>query len=371
MHFAIRLFAGLAFLILLFSPCAAISATNSLPAGEQIQWFPALATPHEGHWDVSISGLVTEDKTRPAISWLARKLLGFSHEELGPEERAIFSERTQRFLADDETGKHIQVEIPGKRTDFGHTGLNGHFGGTIFLPEDSLRSGQQTVPCTVFSGRRIYTNEVPIYLVERDGISVVSDIDDTIKISDVRNRDELMRNTFLRAYRPVEGLANVYQQWSKNSGARFHYVSGSPWQLFPTLHEFVATNSFPAGSWHLRSVRILGTSAIKLLKTPDAHKRKEIEGLFDRLPERDFVLVGDSGERDPEIYGDLARQHPSRVTKIFIRDVTDEPATRERYTKAFKGMPKESWMIFKSADELPEKLRPAATNRAPMPKPEF
>lgn len=356
MHFGIHQLASLVFVSLLLSPRVAISATNSPPSGQQIQWFPALATPQGDHWTVTFSGLVTEDETRPAISWLARKLLGFSNEELGPEERTIFRERTQRFFADDETGQRMQVEILGQRHAFGRTGRNGHFGGSLTLPKDALRPGRQTLPCLVHSNRRVYTNEVPILAVGLHGISVVSDIDDTIKISNVRNRDELMRNTFLRPYRPVEGLASVYQRWSNNSGAQFHYVSGSPWQLFPTLQDFTATNGFPPGSWHLRSVRILGTSAIKLLKTPDAHKRKVIEELFERLPDRRFVLVGDSGERDPEIYGDLARRHPTQVIRILIRDVPDEPIASERYDKAFKGLPQGLGIIFKSADDLPHGL---------------
>ena len=81
-----------------------------------------------------------------------------------------------------------------------------------------------------------------------------------------------------------------------------------------------------------------------------------IEELFVRLPERRFVLVGDSGERDPEIYADLARRHPKRVAQIFIRDVTGDVMTSERYVKAFKGLPKGSWRIFKSADQLPQRI---------------
>ncbi|MEO6183264.1 MAG: phosphatase domain-containing protein [Verrucomicrobiota bacterium] len=356
MHSRIHKFIALAVFTLLLSEGAVISKVKALTSDEQIQWFPALATPQLDGWKVTLSGLVTEDKTRPTTSWLARKLLGFSNEELGSKERAIFRERTQRFLADDETGKRMHIEILGKRYDFGRTGRNGQFGGTILLSGDALNPGKQTLPCVVFSNRRAYTNAVPVGAVGRQGISVVSDIDDTIKISDVRNRDELMRNTFLRPFRAVDGLADVYRQWSKDSGAQFHYVSGSPWQLFPALQTFIETNGFPIGSWHLRSVRLLGLSAMELRKTPDVHKRKMIEELLTRLPDRKFVLVGDSGERDPEIYADLLRRHPHRVARIFIRDVTGEPMSSQRYVTAFKELPKGSWTIFKSADELPRSL---------------
>ncbi|MEO7678547.1 MAG: phosphatase domain-containing protein, partial [Verrucomicrobiota bacterium] len=265
---------------LLLWPSAVISEVRPVASDEEIQWFPALATPQGENWKVTFSGLVTENKNRPAASWLARKLLGFSHEELGSDERAVFRARTERFLADDETGKRMQMEILGKRYDFGKTGRNGRFSRNILLPKNTLHPGPQTVPCVVYANRRAYTNDAPVFAIAGEGISVVSDIDDTIKVSDVRHRDELMRNTFLRQFRAVEGLAGVYQRWSINSGAQFHYVSGSPWQLFPTLQDFIGTNQFPSGSWHLRTVRLLSLSVMELRRPPDTHKKQAIEELL-------------------------------------------------------------------------------------------
>jgi phosphatidate phosphatase APP1 len=348
---------GLIIASLLVSQFPALTAERPLAADERVLWFPALATPSADGWKVTLSGIVTEDENRRVASWTARKFLGFSEEELGSAERAIFRERTQRFFGDDERGKRIEVEILGQRHDLGRTGRNGRFEKTIRFASEKLRPGPQTLPAIVSANKRSVSNKVDICAISAAGISVVSDIDDTIKVSDVRNRDELMRNTFLRPFRPVEGIADVYRRWATNSDAQFHYVSGSPWQLFTPLDAFIATNRFPTGSWHLRSLRLLDMSALQLSQTPDAHKRTMIEDLFTRLPERRFVLVGDSGERDPEIYGDLARRHPRRVTKIFIRDVTNEPITAERYLKAFKGVPKDSCEIFKSAEKLPRTLK--------------
>ncbi len=348
---------GLTFAILMVGQAAGTAQPKPLAADERLLWFPALATPDRDGWQVTLSGLISEDESRPALSWLARKLLGFSHEEIGPAERAIFRERTQRFFADDERGKRVQVDLFGARHDLGETGPNGHFGATIHLPRQTLRAGQQqALHAVVFANGRVVSNFVQVCAVSEKGISVVSDIDDTIKISQVRDREELMRNTFLRPFRPVDGMADVYQQWFTHSAVQFHYVSGSPWQLLPALQTFIETNRFPEGSWHLRNVRLLDSSAMELLKTPDVHKRTMIEELFARLPDRQFVLVGDSGERDPEICADLLRRHPKRVVKIFIRDVTGETKSSERYRKAFQDLPEDSWSVFKSSDELPRHL---------------
>ena len=73
---------------------------------------------------------------------------------------------------------------------------------------------------------------------------------------------------------------------------------------------------------------------------------------------RTLVLVGDSGEIDPEIYGFIARQYPKRVHRIFIRAVKGEKKDDERFTKAFEGISKEKWSIFTDPlQELPEDLK--------------
>ena len=68
---------------------------------------------------------------------------------------------------------------------------------------------------------------------------------------------------------------------------------------------------------------------------------------------RRFVLVGDSGERDPEVYGELARRHPRQVTRILIRDATDEPGDSTRFEAAFRNLAPGLWRVFREADSLP------------------
>jgi phosphatidate phosphatase APP1 len=76
-------------------------------------------------------------------------------------------------------------------------------------------------------------------------------------------------------------------------------------------------------------------------------KTPMIEAVFDDFPKRKFILVGDSGEKDPEIYGGLARKRAGQVQRILIRDVTNESADAERYRQAFADVPREMWTVFK------------------------
>jgi phosphatidate phosphatase APP1 len=72
---------------------------------------------------------------------------------------------------------------------------------------------------------------------------------------------------------------------------------------------------------------------------------------------RILILVGDSGERDPEIYGFIARKYPKRVHQIFIRAVKDENKDDERFLKAFENIPRNKWLVFTDPiNELPKDL---------------
>ncbi|KAF9135103.1 hypothetical protein BGW39_004735 [Mortierella sp. 14UC] len=165
-----------------------------------------------------------------------------------------------------------------------------------------------------------------VNLVDPEGISVISDIDDTIKETDVvAGTRIILRNTFLKDMMDVPGMANVYKNWWKR-GAAIHYVSNSPWQLIPSLLEFFHTHKFPPGSAHLR----LHDSVLKTyFMTPGENKRKSIREILLDFPDRKFILVGDSGEIDMEIYTEMAIQFPAQVFRIFIRDITSAKLREE------------------------------------------
>jgi hypothetical protein len=91
---------------------------------------------------------------------------------------------------------------------------------------------------------------------------------------------------------------------------------------------------------------------------------------------RSLVLVGDSGEIDPEIYGSVARMYPKRIRRIFIRAVKGEKGTEDRFLKAFKDVPREKWMLFtdpirdlpKDLDVIPTAVTPKPAAKKTKPK---
>ena len=149
----------------------------------------------------------------------------------------LFQQRTQAFFVGNQRGLRLNIEIGKQNFFIEKTGTNGHVKGFVRIPQEALQTSLPdsqvehgwvefnaalTNPQSlVFSGKAL--------CLPRTGLSIISDIDDTIKHSHVRNRKELLTNTFLRNFQPVPDAAAVYRGWSEQ-GAQFHYVSSSPWQ---------------------------------------------------------------------------------------------------------------------------------------------
>jgi phosphatidate phosphatase APP1 len=83
-----------------------------------------------------------------------------------------------------------------------------------------------------------------------------------------------------------------------------------------------------------------------------------IRSLLKAYPQRRFLLVGDSGERDPEIYGAMARRYPQQVAGVYIRRLSDEPKQATRLARAFRRLDPSLVRLFAEADELPRAVDP-------------
>ena len=145
-----------------------------------------------------------------------------------------------------------------------------------------------------------------------------------------------------REFRDVPGMGRAYGRWA----AAFHYVSSSLWQLFPALSDFMARKGFPPGAFHLKTFRPKDQTFFDLFTAPEDSKIPTIEAILRAYPGRKFVLVGDSGEKDPEIYGTIAKRHRGQVVHVFIRNVSPQDDQEERFAAAFRGVPERKWTVF-------------------------
>ncbi|MCC6801490.1 MAG: DUF2183 domain-containing protein [Anaerolineae bacterium] len=153
---------------------------------------------------------------------------------------------------------------------------------------------------------------------------VISDIDDTVLRSNVTDIFSLLRNTFLENAHtrlPFEGVAKLYQALRRgSSGARFNpifYVSSSAWNLYDLLHDFFVVREIPLGALFLSDYGL--DEKVFIIESRQRHKTAAIETILKTYPDLSFVLIGDSGEKDPLIYREIARRFPERIRAIYIR----------------------------------------------------
>ncbi|CAK7893849.1 phosphatidate phosphatase App1p [[Candida] anglica] len=163
-----------------------------------------------------------------------------------------------------------------------------------------------------------------IMLIENSGVGLISDIDDTVKLTGViGDKRELMRSLLLNDVSSwnIPGVIKWYTKlYGSNLGKlTFHYVSNSPWQLFPTIKEYFHQANLPPGSVHLK--QYTGNIIASLMEPSSSKKKMTLYKIVGDFPNKRFICVGDSGEVDMEAYADLAKQYPSRILAIYIRVV--------------------------------------------------
>jgi phosphatidate phosphatase APP1 len=160
-------------------------------------------------------------------------------------------------------------------------------------------------------------------------LAIVSDIDDTVLQTYATDTLKMLRLTLLRNARtrlPFDGVATLYKALEAGGGGAernpIFYVSSSPWNLYDFLVEFMAYNGLPEGPFFLTDY---GLDREKLIKQRHAeHKLAAIAAIAATYPALPLLLLGDSGQHDPEIYLAAARAHPGRVAAIYIRHVSHE-----------------------------------------------
>lgn len=181
------------------------------------------------------------------------------------------------------------------------------------------------------SGRKIQQNnnfkgEVLIPSEEAK-FGVISDVDDTIIHTGLTSRFKwkVVKNTFLKRAEkrtPLEGAADLYKLLKDGKSGidcnPVFYVSHGPWNLYSYLEVFLETNNFPKGPILLRD---FVNPFAKKYKPEKPQKQKEIINLLKAYPKLPFILIGDSGEHDPDIYTEIAEAHPERILAIYLRNV--------------------------------------------------
>ena len=349
------------FIVLLLGVGAGLAVWYfAFAAREQITFYQTYGYRDSNDWVVPVHlhvwerGLIQRALER-RITNLASEAERFTGREMNGLDQARFRLRIAAFATDDEGSQRITIAFdndPKDRryplTDSDGNALqsdrNGRVDGQIRIPLDAaneLLQGQRSqngfLTYHAVTGGHTGRGKLRLIPDTPGSLSVISDIDDTIKITEVpAGHRVLYLNTFVREFRSAPGMADRYKQWSD---AAFHYVSGGPWQLYDPLFEFLPGEGFPDGSVHMRNFPLRIEDATKAQQFIDflfnkeataRHKKERIREIMTHFPSRMFVFVGDSGEVDPEVYREI-KDDPKfghRVQAIFIRTVTESKEGR-------------------------------------------
>lgn len=232
--------------------------------------------------------------------------------------------RTVRgFLTDELPGVPLRVEAAGAVAEV-TTDEEGYFR-TRLLPDPDLLTPPWVRGTVELAGsyRGIterHTTPLQVLVPGPDArFGIVSDIDDTILRTGVQRVGRMVLQTLTGSAltrTPFAGAPELYRDLAAGGNPVF-YVSSSPWNLHAFLVAFLRHHGFPLGPVLLRDA--LGTAG-------GAEKKVgRIREILDAHPGLRFVLIGDSGESDPEIYAGVVRDHPGRILAVYIREVRLDP----------------------------------------------
>lgn len=187
------------------------------------------------------------------------------------------------------------------------------------------------------------------YLVPRTGLTVVSDIDDILRVTKIYQPKEGLLNTFARPFTPWMNMPSVYANWSSSiNNMHFHYLTTTPEQATRNYMEFIY-QSYPLGSFDTRPLNFSDASATLHIR------RFLLDKIFQTFPKRRFVLVADTSNHDVMVaYPQMFKDYPGQVACIFLRNTsaTDSGDKFPYDTSGFKGIPKDNYMFFKVPEDL-------------------
>ncbi|KAG7442903.1 uncharacterized protein BT62DRAFT_954366 [Guyanagaster necrorhizus] len=214
-------------------------------------------------------------------------------------------------------------------------------GGNTFT--GTLLNNGDTISTTIFSSGT-------------DGFGVISDIDDTAKVSHVLNKLEYVKTTLFDNPEPVPGMPNLYASLAKTlDNPPFIYITASPYQLFPLLRDFLKA-SFPNSLGPIFSQNLTledVTQVVDIISNPNDildFKLSQIDRVQAMYPNKTFLTVGDSTQSDPEVYAGAYRKYGDFIRCIWIHRVDGANNSYERFITAFEGVPKNKYRIYTDND---------------------
>ncbi len=180
--------------------------------------------------------------------------------------------------------------------------------------------------------------QIPVFcFLSTHSMGMISDIDDTILISHATKIGKkfwlsIAKNAYTR--RPLPGISRLYKTFYNGGENPVFYVSSSDWNLYDMMQDFIRYRDLPQGSLLMHDLSINLKNFWKSGGGSHQHKLEKIEMLFSFYSGMKFVLVGDSGQKDPELYAEIIKKYPERVLAVYIREIKKDEAREKKLKEA-------------------------------------
>ena len=185
-----------------------------------------------------------------------------------------------------------------------------------------LTPGRHEAVLSTHAGNAITADVLVFDPAQRLGL--VSDIDDTVVITWLPRPLLAFWNAFVlqqSSRKVVPGMPALYQEIARaRPGIPFLYLSTGAWNVYPVLRRFLFKNGYPDGPMLLTD---WGPTNTGFFRSGMQHKLRSLDLLRTTFPELRWLLVGDDGQHDPEIYGGFSREHPEAVEAVAIRQLSN------------------------------------------------
>jgi phosphatidate phosphatase APP1 len=235
----------------------------------------------------------------------------------------------RRFESDEIPGAHVEIRL-GPRTVHTETDEEGYFHVEL-EPHSPLSPGWHDYEVRLLSsiagGEGVQGRGQVLVPAEDAEFGIISDLDDTVVATRAHHQLERTRIVLLNDAHertPFPGVGAFYRALSRGPDGRgtnpLFYLSRSPWNLYDLFDRFLDLHDIPRGPLFLEDASLVEPPSRSLGGRQP--KQERIRGLMELYPRLCFVLVGDSGQQDPEVYREVVRAFPGRVRAIYIRDVT-------------------------------------------------
>ena len=225
------------------------------------------------------------------------------------------------------------------------TTTEGDFDAFVQIQSDGLAPGNTSteVQRLNYYAQGTDTGNATAYLVPDKGFTIISDIDDILRVTKIYEPAQGLLNSFARPFTPWMNMPEIYANWSSSiPDFHFHYLTTTPEQVTRNYMDFIY-NTYPLGSFDTRPLNFSNVEETLSVR------KVLLERIFQTYPQRKFILIADTSNSDVmKDYPAMVTEFPGQVQCIFLRNTsaTDSGDKFPYDTSGFKNINQQSYMFF-------------------------